>query len=150
VLISIFVAFARRLVDRQAAPGATSGVEQPVSHGAEPDPLRGALSYVDRHFREPLTLAQVAAQSHLSPNYFSERFHQLTGMPFQTYLQQARLRFARSLLRSTRISVTDAALASGFNGVSHFGRAYRARYGRAPSIDRACVDDAAPNDQAVA
>jgi AraC-like DNA-binding protein len=96
-----------------------------------------AVRYVDHHFREPLTLADVAAQAHLSPNYFSERFREFTGTSFQAYLQHRRLRFARSLLAATDLGVTEACHAAGFNSVSHFGRAYRRRYGQAPSAYRA-------------
>lgn len=98
--------------------------------------LRGAVSYVDRHFREPLSLADAAASAHLSPNYFSERFREVTGTSFQLYLQERRLRFARSLLMSTGLPVTDVCRASGFNDVSHFGRVFRRRYGAPPSAAR--------------
>jgi AraC-like DNA-binding protein/mannose-6-phosphate isomerase-like protein (cupin superfamily) len=111
------------------------GVDDP-RRGRAPacqDDLRAAVLYVDRHFREPLTLADVAARAHLSPNYFSERFRQYTGTSFQLYLQDCRLRFARSLLASTRLSVSEACHAAGFNSLSHFGRAFRRRYGVAPS-----------------
>lgn len=99
--------------------------------------LRGAVLYIDRHFREPVTLADAAAQAHLSPNYFSERFRQFTGTSFQQYLQNRRLRFARSLLGSTSLTVTEVCHAAGFNDLSHFGRAFRRRYGAAPSARRA-------------
>ena len=99
--------------------------------------LRAAVLYVDRHFREPMTLADAAAQAHLSPNYFSERFHQLTGTSFQRYLQERRLAFARSLLASTSLTVTDICHAAGFNDLSHFGRAFRRRYGASPTQGRA-------------
>jgi transcriptional regulator GlxA family with amidase domain len=97
------------------------------------DELRAAVRYVDRHFREPISLADAARRAHLSPNYFSERFREYTGSSFQLYLQERRLRFARSLLASTSLSVTEVCHAAGFNSLSHFGRAYRRRYGTAPS-----------------
>ena len=96
--------------------------------------LRDALLYLDRHFREPITLAEAAAAAHLSPNYFSERFHSHTGSSFQMYLQERRLRFARSLLAATSLSVTEVCHAAGFNNLSHFGRAFRRRYGAPPSV----------------
>jgi AraC-like DNA-binding protein/mannose-6-phosphate isomerase-like protein (cupin superfamily) len=104
---------------------------QPADEG-----LRSAVLYVDRHFREPISLAGAAARAHLSPNYFSERFRQYAGQPFQVYLQERRLRFARSLLASTSLSVTEICHAAGFNSLSHFGRAYRRRYGLSPSARR--------------
>ncbi len=112
-----------------------SGVDaaEPGRPGSADDDLRGAVLYVDRHFREPLTLADAAAQAHLSPNYFSERFRQHTGRSFQSHLQERRLRFARSLLAATSLTVTEVCHAAGFGSLSHFGRAYRRRYGVAPS-----------------
>jgi AraC-like DNA-binding protein/mannose-6-phosphate isomerase-like protein (cupin superfamily) len=100
---------------------------------ASEDHLRDAVLFVDRHFREPITLADVASRAHLSANYVSERFRQYTGTPFQLYLQERRLRFARALLAATALSVSEVCHASGFNSLSHFGRAYRRRYGAAPS-----------------
>jgi AraC-like DNA-binding protein/mannose-6-phosphate isomerase-like protein (cupin superfamily) len=129
VLRCIFIELIRR------RDPSTAGFEQEPPPGAQAE-IRRAVLYVDRHFREPLTLAAVAAQAHLSPNYFSERFRQATGTPFQAYLQQRRLRFARSLLVSTDLGVTEVCHAAGFNSPSYFGRAYRRRYGEAPSAGR--------------
>jgi AraC-like DNA-binding protein len=92
-----------------------------------------AVQYVERHFREPLTLARVAAVAHLSPHWFSEQFRLTTGEPFQSYLKRRRLRFARTLLESTDLSVTEVCHAAGFNDPSYFGRAYRAEYAEPPS-----------------
>lgn len=112
---------------------------RPVAGGrADSDTaMRQAVLYVDRHFREPLSLADVAAQAHLSPNYCSERFRDVAGVAFQHYLLDRRLRFAHALLEATGLGVTEVCHASGFNDVSHFGRVYRRRYGVPPSGGRA-------------
>jgi AraC-like DNA-binding protein len=121
-----FVELARR-------SGAVSRTGEPAGRSTGGDDVRRAIAYVERHFREPLTLADAARVAHLSPNYFSERFREATGTPFQAYLQNRRLQFGRSLLASTSLSVADVCHASGFNSLSHFGRAYRRRYGEPPS-----------------
>jgi AraC-like DNA-binding protein len=118
---------------RRCAPTATEPGRLPRDSS---DVVR-AVVHVDRHFREPLTLAGVAAQAHLSPNYFSERFRAVTGTSFQSYLQQRRLAFAHSLLAATGLGVTEVCHASGFGNLSHFGRAFRSRYGVAPTAVRA-------------
>ncbi|MFY1691683.1 AraC family transcriptional regulator [Plantactinospora sp. WMMB782] len=131
VLGCILIELARRCADP-----ATS-TREPVPGGSDPGgDIRRAVRYVERRFREPLTLAEVAAYVHLSPNYFSERFGQVVGVSFQSYLQTRRLRFARSLLASTGLGVTEICHAAGFNSPSHFGRAYRRRYGQPPSAGR--------------
>ncbi|WP_270888809.1 AraC family transcriptional regulator [Pedococcus sp. 5OH_020] len=131
LLRCILVEFARR------CPDATPGTIPRVS--ATDTALAAAVTYLEHHFREPLTLAEVAARAHLSANYFSECFTSLVGVSFQSYLQRLRLRFAESLLTSTTLSVTEVAAAAGFNTPSHFGRAYRKWYGVAPSHTRSPV-----------
>ena len=119
---------------RQGPAGLTFG--QFGSQELESPDIKRAVLYVDRHFRSPLTLAAVAAQAHLSPNYFSERFRDYTGTSFQRYLQQRRLRFAKSLLASTSLGITEICFAAGFNSPSHFGRAFRNLYGESPTDSR--------------
>ncbi|HEY8457355.1 MAG TPA: AraC family transcriptional regulator [Actinopolymorphaceae bacterium] len=126
LLVCIVVGLARRV-----------GEGQGVRPRPSTDPgMRRAILFVDHNFREPITLADVARQAHLSPNYVSERFHEITGQSFQSYVQQRRLRFAHSLLRATDLGVSEVCRAAGFNSLSHFGRAYRRRYGCPPSAHK--------------
>ncbi|WP_157683671.1 AraC family transcriptional regulator [Microlunatus soli] len=126
LLTCLLISFARTLPVPSAA-------DTPAADAA----MRQAVFFIERRFREPLTLREVAARAHLSPNHFSERFHAFTGSTFQTYLQHRRLRFARSLMRSSELSVAGAARAVGLNDPSHFARAYRQFFGTSPSVDRA-------------
>jgi len=98
--------------------------------------VQRALAYLHHHFREPVTLAEVAIQAHLSPHYFSECFHRETGVPFQVYVRSLRLRFARSLLLAGDLPVTEVSLASGFGTLSHFERAFKQIYGVPPTTLR--------------
>jgi AraC-like DNA-binding protein len=97
--------------------------------------------YIHHHFREPLTLAQAAYQADLSPHYFSECFHAATGVPFQRYLRDLRLRFAHSLMVVSDASITDLCLASGFSSLSNFERAFKAYYGLSPRAYRAAPEE---------
>jgi AraC-like DNA-binding protein len=129
-LRGVIVELARSAVEPTPEVGrGTDGV-------GSPEHVRRALRHVERHFREPLTLAQVAAVAHLSPHWFSEQFRRATGDSFQSYLKRRRLQFARALLESTELGVTEVCHAAGFSDPSYFGRAYRARYGTSPSGTR--------------
>ncbi len=101
--------------------------------------VRWALTYMEQHYRDPLTLKDVAAEARLSPSYFSQLFHEFVGVTFQEHLQMLRSGFAGSLLRATDMSVTDICHASGFSDLSHFERAFKGRYGMPPSAWRRAV-----------
>jgi AraC-like DNA-binding protein len=98
--------------------------------------IRNAITYMQYHFRDPLSLAKAAAHCNTSTNYFSELFHKETGNSFQIYLQELRLRFASSLLQASELSVIDICLASGFNSISHFDRTFKLKFGCTPSTYR--------------
>jgi AraC-like DNA-binding protein len=101
--------------------------------------VRWALTYMEQHYRDPLTLKDVAAEASLSPSYFSQLFHEFMGVTFQEHLQMLRAAFAASLLRATDMSVTDICHGSGFSDLSHFERAFKGRYGMPPSAWRRAV-----------
>lgn len=105
---------------------------KPVHHPA----VQKALLYIDHHFREPLSLKQLAEHVHLAPNYLSELFQRAIDMPFQNYLQDVRLRFALTVLQSTDVSVTEVCYISGFNNLSHFTRAFKRKFGYPPRESR--------------
>ncbi|MBD2869387.1 AraC family transcriptional regulator [Paenibacillus arenilitoris] len=94
--------------------------------------IEKALLYLQHHFREPVTLEQIANLSGLSANYFSEMFKKQTGTSYQNCLQELRLQFARSLLLSSDLPVTEVCFGSGFNTLPHFDRAFRLKYGCSP------------------
>lgn len=118
-------------------PAGAAG-EEPELPGAS---LRDAIAYVQREFREPVSLAEAARRCGLSPAYFSATFHQATGVPFSAYVQNVRLQFARSLLTSSALSVTDVCYASGFRSFSHFLRSFKAKFGRTPASYRKSSDE---------
>lgn len=91
-----------------------------------------AVTLLSYQFHEPLTLEAVSRHVGLSASYFSECFRKETGVPFQKYLQEERLKFAYSLLGMTQLPITEVCYASGFGSLSHFERAFKGKYGRTP------------------
>jgi YesN/AraC family two-component response regulator len=102
----------------------------------EKQEINKILAYIQHHFREPLTLEQVAKQAQLSPNYFSKYFRKATGLVFQSYLQGLRLQFAKSLIKSSNLPITEVCHASGFNTLSHFNRSFKKKYQKSPKAYR--------------
>ncbi|QGQ98430.1 AraC family transcriptional regulator [Paenibacillus psychroresistens] len=101
--------------------------------------IHHALVFMQHHFREALTLEQVAAQTNLSANYFSECFRKVTGITFQQHLLDMRLQFAHALMTSSQMNVTEVCLTSGFNTLNHFERSFKRKYGRTPRSMRVFI-----------
>lgn len=98
--------------------------------------IQRALIYIQHHFHQSVTLEEAAKQSGLTPNYFSECFHKTLGITFKNYLQELRLNFSMSLLKSSSLTVTEICYASGFNSLPHFLRAFKSKFGMSPNTIR--------------
>lgn len=93
--------------------------------------IRRAISYMELHFREKITLEQLSRLSGYNPTYFSELFRKVTGQSCIQRLKELRLRYAAMLLRNG-LSVSDACYASGFGSLSNFLTAFKKKYGVPP------------------
>src|SRR5690606_35357521 len=50
-----------------------------------------AKQYISQNYQQPLTLEEVADIIELSPNYFSQLFHEETGYTFSDYVTEVRM-----------------------------------------------------------
>ncbi len=91
---------------------------------------------LERRLQEPLSLADLAATTNLSPSRFARLFRAETGMPPARYLQRLRLARAKVLLERTFLTVKQVRTLVGFNDASHFARDFRDEYGMGPSALR--------------
>lgn len=93
-----------------------------------PQSVHDAMWYMQIHFREELTLEQVAKYVSKNPTYLSELFCRTLSCSFKQYLLSLRLEYAQTLLRYTKLSSTDISFYAGFNSVSYFTKAFVKRY----------------------
>lgn len=90
-----------------------------------------------RTFSDPeLGLETFAADQGLSPRLVASLLKEATGLHFKGALNELRLTEAARLLRETRGNISEIAFAVGFQNASHFGRAFRERFGCSPSEHR--------------
>ena len=98
--------------------------------------ISGALSYIDDHLSEPITLEALAAQYHFSSFYFHRLFTAVVGQPLAAYVRERRLLYACQQLTRTEKNILDIALDSGFQSAQAFSRAFRERHGMSPTAYR--------------
>lgn len=95
-------------------------------------PFEHAVLYLQEHFREQISLKDMAAAAGLSEKYFGEYFKNITGETPVQYLNKYRIEQAAEALKEEEKSVTDIALECGFNDLSYFIKTFRKHYGIAP------------------
>jgi len=85
------------------------------------------------------TVAYIADQLHLSPNYFGDMIRKETGKSAQEHLQQKMLDTAKYLLTASGKNITEIAYALGYQYPQYFTRAFKNLEGCTPSEYRAAV-----------
>ena len=99
--------------------------------------INAVMTYINNHYREELSLEDVARFAGFSRYYFSRSFKRQTGYSFKDYLFQKRLQVAMDLLSRTNRSMRDVAIESGFGSVATFNRVFREKKGCTPTQYRA-------------
>ena len=91
------------------------------------------MNYIHAHWREDISIEQLAAQEYVSAGYLSRFFKKFTGITFTEYLVDFRLQNACRDLERTTDTVTKIALANGFKNTNSFIKYFREKYEITPN-----------------
>ena len=94
------------------------------------------LGEIEAHPENAHHLPDLAAKARLSPYHFLRCFEDLTGTTPRQYVLRTRLRRAAMRLKQERTRIIEIALGCGFEDVSNFNHAFRAEFGKSPSMWR--------------
>ncbi len=94
-----------------------------------------AIAWIGAHFRERLSIKQLALEVGMSPSSLHEHFRAVTAMTPLQFQKQLRLQDARSLMLAHDMDVTTAALRVGYESPTQFSREYRRHFGEPPARD---------------
>ncbi|MDA3846980.1 MAG: helix-turn-helix transcriptional regulator [Vallitaleaceae bacterium] len=89
------------------------------------DLIRLALSYIDTHLENNLSLELLSLYFELSPIYFHQLFKQLAGITLNNYVLGKRIEKAKDLLVSTNDSIKSICYNAGFHDPSYFSYAFK-------------------------
>lgn len=120
---SLYGVMQKALCAQKSAPELASeyGVER----------IKPAISYIEENYMCDIPLSKLAEVCSMSPNYFCRFFRDATGHTPGRYITASRLEAAcANLLRG--MSVTESALACGFNDVSYFIRVFKKEMALSP------------------
>lgn len=79
-----------------------------------------SLAFINEHFREPISLREIAEKVNLSLYHFSRIFTAETGFTPHQYLINMRISAAKLMLLSSDAAIKDIAFSNGFSSESHF------------------------------
>ena len=133
-------AWFRRLATSAGRGGAGTSRER-VGTDAGPDAPGGHVerlaAYMGEHYREDVSVNQIAASAGLHPNYAMQLFKRGCGMTLWEYLTRLRVSHAQRLLLTGREKVSRIALESGFGSPGRFYEAFARVCGCTPRQYRA-------------
>lgn len=95
--------------------------------------IKQIMNYISEHFKEPLTLEMLADSAGISPTTCSRLFHNYLRRTPIEYLTEVRLDYSCTLLKDTRLSMTEIAYQAGFSDSSYYTKRFRKHYGCTPS-----------------
>ena len=81
--------------------------------------------YIDLHFKESLTLEQLAQEAHMNKFYLSHAFKREYGVSPINYMITKRIEESKYLLAETDLSLSQIAQLLGFSSLSYFSQVFR-------------------------
>ena len=88
--------------------------------------------YIDLHFKESLTLEQLAEEAHMNKYYLSHSFKREYGVSPINYMISKRLEESKYLLAETDLSLSQIAQLLGFSSLSYFSQVFHRTQGITP------------------
>lgn len=116
--------------------GTMCRIEQPKELARYLQELAPVARFIEEHYAEPISMADMAAMAGVSATQFNRRFQQLLRMTPMKYLRTVRIQVAQKLLTATSKSLVEIAMETGYADQSHFGKKFQEITGMTPGAYR--------------
>lgn len=105
-------------------------------HGMRNEHLVRAIAIMDETIENPVSPAIIAESLGISTRQLERLFVRYLNSTPKHYFIERRLQRAQNLLVQTEQSITEIAMACGFQSTSHFSKVFRSYLGRSPQAHR--------------
>lgn len=92
-----------------------------------------AIGWIERHWREPVSIDEYAARNRITPYWFRQKFKQFTGTSPMQYIISLRITNAMNLMENTDYNIAQISEMVGYDNPSYFRRLFRKHTGMSPS-----------------
>ncbi len=89
--------------------------------------------FVTLHYSDPLSVAEIARNVGLHPDYAGKLFRKTCGIGLIEFINEYRIAHAQWVLATTNAKIIDVALMSGFGSASRFYGAFKKACSQTPS-----------------
>lgn len=87
--------------------------------------VSNAIEYIEEHYEERLTLAEVAEHTYVSQWHLSKLLNRDVKQSFSEILNTTRINHAKELLSNRELRIGDIAGMVGFLDIAHFSRVFK-------------------------
>ena len=94
--------------------------------------MERVLRYIKRYHTCNITLEDVCDHFSCSRFYISHRFKKSTGKTFREFLTALRIEDAKSLLKHSKLTVTEISFSVGFSDSNYFSNVFKKQTGLSP------------------
>lgn len=91
------------------------------------------FNYVKDHFKEQITLDEIAGLANMKVPSFCRYFKKITNKTFTQFVNEYRITHSLKLLAEKPLSITDVCFESGFNNFSYFNKTFKEYIKKSPS-----------------
>lgn len=88
-------------------------------------PIKIAITYINDHIKNHISLKEVAEYVHLNASYFSVLFKEQTNLTFSEYITRKRLQISKNLLLTTDLQIEEIAQKSGYQSAKYFIKLFK-------------------------
>ncbi|WP_032120813.1 response regulator transcription factor [Clostridium amazonitimonense] len=94
--------------------------------------IEKAVEFLKAHYREDISLKDVASYAYLSESYLSRKMKKVLGIGFSEYITKLRMERAIELLTEPKAKVTEVALQVGYTDYRYFSQSFKKYTGYSP------------------
>lgn len=123
VRFSLLLQLLQHLVGKKYTP-LTSMQYKPIKGNENQQRINKVLLYMQKEFKENISLKKAASLIHLSESAFCKFFKRASGKTFSDYTNEIRIAHACQLLIETDKAISEIAFESGFESLTYFNRVF--------------------------
>lgn len=95
--------------------------------------VKRARGMIHEYYQTGITLEEIAARLHVTPEYLGTQFHREMGVNFSTYMRSCRMDRAKELLCRTQLKLYEIAEKVGYSNPKYFSQVFKEYTGQLPA-----------------